>query len=242
MTLRYMRQSILCTAIVAAAPVLSSCSNMPAAQSDYSSNAPQMQQDRSEARNEVMQAINVVDQMKADGHMRDLMRQAKGIVIVPQYGRAGFIIGGRGGNAVMVARQPNGSWSEPAFYTLGGLSIGLEAGAEGGSIAFVIMSDRALNRFKEANNFALDAGAGLTVINYSANQQVAPGKEDVIAWSNTKGLFGGVSVGVSDVHFDHDRTVAYYNGKSIYPDQIFGGTIAAAAPPSANQLKQVLPS
>src|ERR1700691_1562323 len=56
----------------------------------------------------------------------DLATRAKAIIIAPNILQAAFFFGGRGGNAVMLARGPDGKWSDPAFYTIGGLSWGLQ--------------------------------------------------------------------------------------------------------------------
>ena len=53
-----------------------------------------------------------------------VLRQARAAMICPQLFRAGFLIGGQGGSCVLVARAGGGSWSAPAFYTLGGASFG----------------------------------------------------------------------------------------------------------------------
>src|SRR5271154_670875 len=58
----------------------------------------------------------------------DLATRAKAIIIAPNILQAAFFFGGRGGNAVMLARDAQGKWSPPAFYTIGGLSWGLQFG------------------------------------------------------------------------------------------------------------------
>ncbi|MDD3371585.1 MAG: lipid-binding SYLF domain-containing protein, partial [Alphaproteobacteria bacterium] len=60
----------------------------------------------------------------------DLAARAKGIIIVPNLIRAAFFFGGRGGNGVMLVRGDDGRWSPPAFYTIGGLSWGLQVGGQ----------------------------------------------------------------------------------------------------------------
>src|ERR1700733_4314033 len=47
----------------------------------------------------------------------DLATRAKAIIIAPNILQAAFFFGGRGGNAVMLARDAQGKWSDPAFYT-----------------------------------------------------------------------------------------------------------------------------
>src|SRR5437762_2822132 len=57
--------------------------------------------------------------------------RAKAVLIAPTILKAGFIIGGSGGRAVLVAHEaPAGKWVGPAFYTLATASIGFQAGIE----------------------------------------------------------------------------------------------------------------
>src|SRR6266545_1736963 len=54
--------------------------------------------------------------------------RAKGVLIVPEIVKAGFIIGGSGGRGLLVAKEASGKWVGPAFYTLATASIGFQAG------------------------------------------------------------------------------------------------------------------
>ena len=47
------------------------------------------------------------------------IRRAKAVIIAPEILKAGFIFGGSGGRALVVARDPkSGKWVGPAFYVL----------------------------------------------------------------------------------------------------------------------------
>ena len=48
------------------------------------------------------------------------LRRAKAVVVCPRIFKAGFFIGGEGGDCVLASRAANGSWSDPAFYSMGG--------------------------------------------------------------------------------------------------------------------------
>ena len=119
-----------------------------------------------------------------------LLKKAKGVYIVPDFGRGGLIVGGRGGAGVMLAKH-NGRWTDPAFFNFGGVSIGAQAGGSGGSVAFILMSQDAVDAFKNGNQFSLNSGAGLSIVNYSANAQASAGKGDIVFWSNTEGRLCG---------------------------------------------------
>jgi lipid-binding SYLF domain-containing protein len=173
---------------------------------------PQQQTSSGETRNAaetVQEATQVVQKLKSDGGTKDLLQQAKAVFIVPDYGRAALGVGGAAGQGVLVANN-DGRWSSPAFYNIGAINIGLQAGAEAGSIAFLVMSDDAMQNFEEENNFSLDADAGLTIVDYSKRAQANLGKgADVVVWSDTKGLLGELAISVADIMWDNEANQAF---------------------------------
>ncbi len=220
------------------------------------------QQGSSDAQQMVGNAAQVLQQMKSDPDLNNLLGQAKGLFIVPKYGHGAVVVGARGGEGVLVARttgmqtSSNGSmgrqdstayggtanamasgWSSPAFYNLGGVSVGAEIGGEGGAIAMLLMSDKAVNSFKGANTFSLNTGAGLTIADYSAKGQASAGKADVVMWSDTEGAFAGAQLSATDINFDEDQNQAYY-GHQVDAQQILSGQVTA---PGTSQLQQELP-
>ena len=44
--------------------------------------------------------------------------------------RGALFLGGEGGNGILLARQKDGSWSYPAFYSLASISFGLQVGGQ----------------------------------------------------------------------------------------------------------------
>jgi lipid-binding SYLF domain-containing protein len=188
----------------------------------------------------VTDAVAVVRAMDAEPRMRTLLQESKGVFIVPSYGRAALGVGASGGTGILVVRRAGGEWSSPAFYNMGGLSVGLQAGAQGGSLALVLMNDKAVNEFVKRNNFSLNAKAGLTVINWSRMAQGSAGTGDVVAWSGTKGLFGDlVTIEVNDVRYNQGLTNAYYHRTLPVSDVIAGAASNAQAAPLVQALANV---
>lgn len=186
-------------------------------------------------------AARVVKQMEADPKLRALMQQAKGILIVPNYARAALGVGGSGGEGVMMANN-SGQWSSPAFYDLGSISVGAQAGVEVGSVAMLLMSDKAVQNFTKANKFSIDADAGLTIAEYTARASASAGRGDVVVWTDTKGAFASAAIGASDIHFDKSENAAFYKPGVTAGDIIQGkvksrqgdALIAAMPKPSAS--------
>lgn len=193
--------------------------------------------DAMEAQALIDESVTVVGQMKADEGFQDVLQKAKGIYIVPDYGKGAAIVGGEGGAGVVLVKQ-DGEWSNPAFYNFGGVSLGAQAGGEAGAMAFILMTDDAVNAFKSGNKVTLDADAGFTLVNWSGDAEASWGKADVVTWSDTEGLFGGASVGVTDINWDDDSNEVVY-GAGTDMSAILAGK---AETDDAEKLKTALPS
>jgi len=191
----------------------------------------------SDAQKIVDDSAGVVPQLKKDAHFLDLMKQAKGVFILPNSGKGALIVGGGGGQGVLVAHE-NGHWSDPAFLSLGSISIGAQAGGEGGPLVMLLMTDKALHDFTDANNFSLNASAGLTIVNYSAKGQGSAGKGDIVVWSNRSGAFAGASVSATDITSNLDEDHAYY-GQQASTEKIISGGVHN---PAAAKLTDELPA
>lgn len=210
-----------------------------AAAASRGADAPLRTEELHQAQRQIDDAAQVVQRMKGDTGMAALLKRAKGVFILPTYGRGALGVGAQGGAGVLVTRQGDG-FSNPVFYNLGGVSLGAQAGGAGGQVAMLLMSDRAVQSFRSGQKFSLTADAGLTFADHSQRAQAATGKiEDVVLWSGTKGAFAGVSVGVTDVMLDDDANRAYYGRAGLTPAQILGGSVPS---PRANKLDSMLQS
>src|SRR5215475_5772820 len=85
-------------------------------------------------------AAQVLDSMTSTHQIpSNLLKQAKCIAVIPKLTKAGFVVGGQHGSGVVSCRTSSG-WSAPAFITMGGGSIGLQAGAEHQDIVLLMNS------------------------------------------------------------------------------------------------------
>jgi lipid-binding SYLF domain-containing protein len=178
-----------------------------------------------DAATQMRQAASVLRRMNEDRGLSQLLAQAKGVFVIPNYTRAALGVGGRGGAGVLLVRS-DGTWSDPTFFNYGGISVGLQAGAENGAVAFVLNNRKAVNSFtRQNNNWSLNSSAGLTIVNWSGKAQGSVGKGDVTVWSNTAGLFGDLAVSVTDINFDANETSAYYGRHVASAGDVVNGKI-----------------
>ena len=181
-------------------------------------------------------AVQVVERMKQDQRVASLLEQAKGVLIVPRYKEGAAIIGGHGGVGVLLARRQS-AWTDPAFYRMGGISIGLQAGGASGPVVMLLMSDKAVIKFRDnLSSWSLGGKAGLTVADFSDQKQHPADSLDVIVWSGVRGLFGGAAFSATDVTPDTSADHAYYRSP-VAPLQILVGAVTN---PNAQPLRDAL--
>lgn len=148
---------------------------------------------------------------------RNNLNKADGLLIVPKLGRGGFIIGGSGGRGLLLARdQESGRWSEPAFYTMGSASIGLQIGGELSEVILVVMSKRGVDALLSTK---AQLGADMSVAAGPVGTGTRAATADILSFARSKGAFAGLTVEGSIVEPDDTRNTAYY-GKAVSPVDI----------------------
>ncbi|HEU5407741.1 MAG TPA: lipid-binding SYLF domain-containing protein [Nitrospira sp.] len=175
---------------------------------------------------------NIVDQSRmtlrsflADSRMgwfRDHIKDAKGILIVPQLLKGAFFFGAEGGSGVFLVKdEKTGEWSEPAFYTMGAGSFGFQFGAQASEVVLLAMSQRGVesmfsSTFKLGGDVSVAVGPvgggieGSTAMNLSA---------DLLSFARAKGLFGGISLEGAVIASRDEWNQDYY-GKAVRPIDI----------------------
>jgi len=144
--------------------------------------------------------------------------RAKGVLIAPTIAKAGFIFGGSGGRAVLVAHEaPAGKWAGPAFYTLATASVGFQAGISVSENVTLVMTDKGLNSLL-ANSVKLggDASVAAGPVGVGAKSDVVA---DLVTFSRAKGVYGGLNLDGTVVAPANDWNNTYY-GKNVLPPDI----------------------
>jgi lipid-binding SYLF domain-containing protein len=146
------------------------------------------------------------------------VKRAKALMIFPELIKGGFIIGGEGGSGVLVVRDTNQGWSNPAFYTLAAGSLGLQIGGQVSEVVLTIMSEKALdavidNQMKLGGEVSMAAGPLGKGLEASTTTNL---ESDVYSFAKTAGLFGGVSLEGAGI-LKRDSWNASYYGTGATP-------------------------
>lgn len=143
-------------------------------------------------------------------------REAVGFLIAAKVVKAGFIFGGSGGRAVLVAKGDKG-WAGPAFYTMGTASVGFQAGVNASEIVTLVMNKKALESLMSGSVKAgADASVAAGPVGVGAG---AKPNADFLVYSRAKGLYGGVDVNGTVIKPTEDWNKDYY-GKLLSPIDI----------------------
>ncbi len=170
--------------------------------------------------------------------MREHLKDAKGVLIYPSVLKAGFILGGSGGTGVLLAREgKTGEWSNPAFYTLGSVSFGLQIGGEAAEVVVLVMSQKGMDSLL-TSKFKLggDASVALGPMGGGAKGDVTA---DFLSFAKSKGLYAGLNLDGSYIDVRENLNAAYY-GKAVTPVDIIDKKTVSnkAAVPLREELKK----
>jgi len=122
----------------------------------------------------------------------EYLKAAKGVLIMPNITKAGFIVGAQYGTGAL---QVDGKTAD--YYSLSGGSLGFQAGAEKYDMIILFMTEEALKKFLDSKGWEAEVDDDVTLIATGADATVetlrsqSPVADFVI---DKKGLMGGVSM------------------------------------------------
>ena len=167
----------------------------------------------------------------------DLLQRARGIAVIPGVFRGGFIFGARRGRGVVAVRDERGQWSNPAFLTLTGGSVGWQFGAESTDIVLVFANDNAVKNMG-SGKFTLggDATAVAGPLGRRATAAVTF-RAEVYGYMRSRGLFAGAAFEGTRLDIDEETNARFYGSNgSAHPL----GARNAATPASAQRFLATL--
>ncbi|HKR14049.1 MAG TPA: lipid-binding SYLF domain-containing protein [Pyrinomonadaceae bacterium] len=171
------------------------------------------------------------------GIPRDLLEKAECVLVFPDVIKGGFIVGGQGGRGVASCRTATG-WSAPAYFEIKGGSFGLQIGGQSTDFVLLVMNESGMksllsDKFELGGEASVAAGPVGRTASATTDAKM---DAQILSYSRSKGLFGGVSLKGSAISPDKSDMEGTY-GKGVKADMIL-----AAAKTRAPQEVQVFPN
>ena len=154
--------------------------------------------------------------------IRDHFGAAKAVLIIPTLGKGGFIVGGSGGVGVLLTRDAKGRWSQPAFYRMGSVSIGLQAGGSSSEVLLFVQSQKGVDSFL-SSSFKL--GADASVAAGPVGQGAKASTSDILSFSRSKGAYLGASFEGSSINPSEELNKAFYGKEASPVDILVRGSV-----------------
>jgi lipid-binding SYLF domain-containing protein len=161
---------------------------------------------------------------------KEILDNAKAVIVFPGVLKAAFIVGGSGGEGVAVRKLANGGWSAPAFLNIGGGSVGFQIGGEKIDYVMVVTNDDGLNsllsdKFEFGGEGSVAAGPVGRTAAATTSATLGAG---ILTYSRSQGAFAGVSLkGAVIKPSDLNRAIYKRTAKQVLIDDL---TPAESAP------------
>jgi len=170
-----------------------------------------------------------------------LLSRAYAVAVIPNVVKAAFGLGARRGKGIIVVRQDDNSWSNPAFITITGGSFGWQGGIQSTDIILVFKTRKGVEGI-ENGRLTLGADASVAAGPLGRHTAVATDvefKAEVYSYSRSRGLFAGVALEGASVTMDRKANAAFYGSSGMTPEKIFVSS-PNIAPDVANTFVQIL--
>jgi SH3 domain-containing YSC84-like protein 1 len=168
-----------------------------------------------EAANVLKEVLDTPDK----GIPKGLLEKAECVIVFPSVKKAALGVGASYGRGAMVCRSGQdfrGPWGSPAMYALEGASFGLQIGGQATDFVLLVMNEKGANSVMSSKvKLGADAAvaAGPVGRATSAETDVVM-KAEILSWSRSRGVFGGVSLSGSTLRSDNDANKNLY-GKEL---------------------------
>ncbi len=170
---------------------------------------------------------------------REALREAKGVLIVPDMYRAGLVFGGAGGKGVYLSRdEKTGAWMGPAFYNLGSFNFGLQMGGQVAEVVILAMTDEA-DQAMMSPQFRLggdlSVATGPVGIGVAGSASLPPAA--FVSFARAKGAYVGITLEGTVINVDEGSNAIYY-GRQVTPEAIL--MTGEAVSPNAAGLREAV--
>lgn len=151
------------------------------------------------------------------------LKEAKGLLILPAVTKAGYFFGATHATGLFLVKDAaTNRWSEPAFYQVSGVSVGVQIGMARSEALVLVMTERGKHSLL---NGTFIIGPGLTVAIGPVGESISGGVSsslaaDFITIAKSKGAMAGLSLGGVIVS-GREQAHEHYYGKRLTASDIF---------------------
>jgi lipid-binding SYLF domain-containing protein len=185
--------------------------------------------------------LNDIMKIPEEGLPAKLLNDAYGVAVIPGVIKVGFVLGGRRGHGILVTKDEDGQWSNPAFITLTGGSLGFQIGAQSTDVILVFKSAKSIEGIIRGK-FTLGADAAVAAGPVGRQAEMGTDlqlKAEIFSYSRNRGLFAGLALEGSALSIDEDSNEDFYNNEDLTARDILGGR-KIKAPAVAEEFKRLL--
>ncbi|ABC24174.1 lipid-binding SYLF domain-containing protein [Rhodospirillum rubrum] len=205
--------------------------------------APDASESAADARATILSAEATLTRMTSTTGFKDqlktLIRRSRAVLIIPSFYKAGFLVGGAYGHGVLLVRSSDGSFSDPAFYRLTAGSFGFQFGVQDNQVVMAIMTEAGLKAVME-DQFKGGATASVSFFMVGAGAEASTTTdvgEDIYAFSQSVGLFGGAGLEGTKIEPRQSWNMAVYGAGTTVRNVLFDRRVST---PLAANLKHLL--
>jgi SH3 domain-containing YSC84-like protein 1 len=177
------------------------------------------------------------------GIPQDLLSKATCVVVVPNLKAGGFIVGGQYGKGFFTCRKPSGvGWSAPGAIKLTGGKFGLLIGGKETDVIMLVMNQGGMDHLL-SDKFQIGGEASAAAGPVGRDSSAMTDAEmhaEILSYSRSRGVFGGLDIGGSAVTEDKESIKELY-GQELNNKDIVGTsvTIPAEAKPFVHTLDRL---
>jgi SH3 domain-containing YSC84-like protein 1 len=204
---------------------------------------PQEQKDQKgdTERERVKESSEVLKQildMPDKGVPLSVLRGSRCVIVLPSVKKVAVGIGGSYGRGVMTCRTGDdykGPWSAPIMMASSGGSVGFQIGGQATDFVIIALNDQGAkslvsNKVKLGADASVAAGPVGRTAEASTNASM---KAQMLSYSRSRGVFGGVSLSGATLRPDGDANENLY-GHKVTPQEIMAGKVTM--PPEATPM------
>lgn len=160
----------------------------------------------------------------------ELLAVTQGIIIIPKMINAGLVVGAKRGKGIAMVKNADGSWSNPAFVTMTGGSVGAQIGVQSVDLVLIFRHSKSLT---EINKSSFTLGGDVSVAAGPVGRSSTANTDykleaEVYSYSRSKGLFAGISLNGASLDIDALANKSFY-GKPTTASAIFKSPASTAA-------------